>query len=58
MRSCENCATAGIETPATVEAYWVDGEGKVHRDKTFWICQSCLDAGNPRGPGYIQVEGG
>ena len=56
-KMCENCGAHGIETPATIRAYWIDEEGKVYRDKDIWICQDCLEAGNPKGPGYIRVEG-
>lgn len=36
-------------------AYWVDTDGSIS-DVPAWICQECLDAGDPCGPGYISAD--
>lgn len=49
--NCLHCESSGICTPATRVAHWVDADGQESAEAAS-ICDECLGAGSPSGPGY------
>jgi hypothetical protein len=56
-QACNRCAELlpALEVPEGDNlAVWVDEEG-VESEDQVWVCDHCLEAGDPSGPGYRKV---
>jgi hypothetical protein len=52
---CVECAANGLEIPAEFSAEYLDGDG-VGDGKRHRVCEGCLLAGHPQGPGYVMLS--
>lgn len=56
--TCEQCAMTLDPADCGVgeyAAHWVGAAGEVS-EGTYMVCQECLEAGDPEGPGYRVID--